>query len=56
MSKKQLFDFWARKQTINSEANKDFILRQKEILCKLSKIGASLELVEYYADYYFRDR
>lgn len=54
MNAKKIHEFWTKKQTDNAEVYKQLLQEQKEILAKLSKEGANAELVEDYADYYFR--
>lgn len=54
MNAKQIHEFWTKKQTENAEVYKQLLQEQKEILARLSKEGANAELVEDYADYFFR--
>ena len=54
MNAKQIHEFWSQKQSQNAELYKQLLQEQKELLAKLSKEGADAELVEDYADFYFR--
>ena len=54
MNAKQLHHFYEGKQSDNTSKYKELLNQQKEILTKLNKAGIKEELVEDYADYYFR--
>lgn len=54
MNAVQIHEFWSKKQNENTEIYKQLLQEQKEVLEKLSKSGANAEIVEDYADYYFR--
>ena len=54
MNAVQIHEFWSKKQNENMESYKQLLQEQKDVLEKLSKSGANAEIVEDYADYYFR--
>ncbi len=54
MNQKQLYEFWSQKKNANNFNYKELLREQKGILDELNSRGVNPDLVEDYADYYFR--
>jgi len=54
MKSKEILEMWVKKQQQNAEDYKRILKEEKDILAQLKSAGFSENIVEDYADFYFR--
>ena len=55
MNARQIVEMWDKKQADNADSYKKVIAEINSILQEMGKMGYSEEIIENYADYYFRN-